>query len=129
MLLSEYQAALLQTIQSFVNAGWATEFEFEVDVRSRTVGFIKGKVRFQDGSSLHFREYVDVQPRIEKLSYSFHYQGTDENLIFRYDNAVHKPALAYEHHKHIGEEVIPANVPTLEAVLWEVVRNSLESKD
>ncbi|WP_350329501.1 MULTISPECIES: DUF6516 family protein [Cyanophyceae] len=34
-----------------------------------------------------FREYVDLQESIEKLSYSFHYQDRENNLIFRYDNA------------------------------------------
>ena len=93
MLLSDYQANLMRVIQGFVDAGWATGFEFGVDLRSRTVGFIKGKIFFQNGSYLHFREYIDVQIKIEKLAYSFHYQKSDGSLIFRYDNAIHKRLL------------------------------------
>jgi hypothetical protein len=119
-LLSDYQANLMRVIQGFVDAGWATGFEFGVDARSRTVGFIKGKIFFQNSSCLHFREYVDVQIKVDKLAYSFHYQKLDGSLIFRYDNAVHKPALGYENHKHIGDEIIPTDVPILEGVLWEV---------
>ena len=96
-----------------------------MDARSKTVGFIKGKVFFRDCSSLHFREYVDVQSKIEKLAYSFHHQRSDQGLVFRYDNAAHKPVLGYEHHKHIGQNIIPADIPTLEAVLWEVVYDFL----
>lgn len=45
------------------------------------------RLEFLQCSRIFFREYVDLQESIEKLSYSFHYQDRENNLIFRYDNA------------------------------------------
>ncbi len=57
-----------------------------------------------------------------KKSYSYHYQNTDEALVFRYDNAPHYPDLnTAPHHKHLGEkDVISASPPDLEEVLREI---------
>lgn len=32
--------------------------------------------------------------------YTYHYQGADNRLIFRYDNARHRPPLRALEHKH-----------------------------
>ncbi|MFN9170638.1 MAG: DUF6516 family protein, partial [Dolichospermum sp.] len=50
---------------------------------------------FSRGSRLFFKEYIDLQESLEKLSYSFHYQDNENNLIFRYDNAKHKLTTEY----------------------------------
>jgi hypothetical protein len=84
-----------------VNNGWILSFSFSVDSRSNYIGFIQGNLEFLQGSRLFFKEYVDLQESVEKLSYSFHYQNYKNNLIFRYDNAKHKPDLGYTNHKHI----------------------------
>jgi len=39
MFLSDYQADLLKVIQYFIDAGWATGFEFSVDARSKTIAY------------------------------------------------------------------------------------------
>jgi hypothetical protein len=65
----------------------------EIDARSSLHGLIGGIVRFQDGSELHFREYLDAGRHDPRLMYADHYQAADETLIFRYDNANHRPPL------------------------------------
>ncbi len=77
---------------------------------------------------LFFKEYVDLQESIEKLSYSFHYQDRSNNLIFRYDNANHKPDLGYIDHKHIKNKIIPSEVPNIEKVILEIIEENYAQK-
>ena len=73
-------------------------------------------------SALHFREYVDVTQAEPKLMYAYHCQDADHNLIFRYDNAAHKPALPQPEHKHTRLGIEAAPVPTLADVLDQIVQ-------
>ena len=79
MLLNNYQANIIAIIQKYVNDGWILSFNFSVDPRSDNVGFIQGSLEFLNSSRLFFKEYVDLQESIEKLSYSFHYQALNSN--------------------------------------------------
>ncbi len=42
------------------------------------------------------------------------------DLIFRYDNAAHKPALPFREHKHLPQQILPAPTPALTDVLTEI---------
>jgi len=79
---------------------------------------------FEDGSRLHFREFVykDAEEPADRYTYVYHYQSLDGQLVFRYDNTNHYPALENApHHKHIGEDdVIPSDAPILAMVLKEI---------
>lgn len=57
-----------------------------------------------------FYEFMDVTRNEPKIMYAYHYQDVDHNLIFRYDNAAHKPVLPQPEHKHtsLSVEVSPA---------------------
>jgi len=105
--------------------GWILSFNFSVDARSDYVGFIQGNLEFRQGDHLFFKEYVDLQGSLEKLSYSFHYQDRENNLIFRYDNAKHKPDLGYRNHKHIEDKIIPSEIPDIEKVILEIISDYL----
>ena len=128
MLLNNYQADIIAIIQKYVNQGWILSFIFAVDARSDYVGFIQGSLEFVEGSRLFFKEYVDLQESIEKLSYSFHYQDRSNNLIFRYDNANHKPDLGYIDHKHIKNKIISSEVPNIEKVILEIIGENYAQK-
>ena len=86
------------------------------------VGFVRGAIEFTDGSALHYRELVDLRQPLRLVMYSYHYQGADGKLIFRYDNAAHHMQVnTFPHHKHIGDkDIVAAQAPGLEAVLLEV---------
>ena len=91
---------------------------------------IQGCLEFFQDSQLFFKEYVDLQDSSGKLSYSFHYQDQDrENyLIFRYDNAKHKPDLGYLgylEHKHIGNKIMPSKIPEIEQAILEIINEHL----
>jgi len=126
MLLNTYQNNLVSIIQKYVDNGYIMSFNFSVDTRSNYIGFIQDSLEFLQGSQLFFREYVDLQESIEKLSYSFHYQDQYNNLIFRYDNAKHKPNLGYSEHKHIRDKIMPSKIPEIEQVILEIINEYLE---
>ena len=127
MLLNNYQANIVTVIQKYVNEGWILSFSFSVDSRSNYVGFIQGNLEFLQGSHLFFKEYIDLQESIEKLSYSFHYQDHENNLIFRCDNAKHKPDLGYTDHKHIKGKIIQSKIPDIEQVILEIISEYLNN--
>jgi hypothetical protein len=72
---------------------------------------------------LHFKEFLDTDRGVvDKLAYSSHCQHADHQLIFRYDNARHRPPLRAPEHKHIAGGVVEASAPTLDEVLVEIAR-------
>jgi hypothetical protein len=125
MLFNTYQTSIIAIIQKYMNDDWMLSFNFSVDSRSDYVGFIQGNLEFSQGSRLFFKEYIDLQESIEKLSYSFHYQDHENNLIFRYDNAKHKPDLGYTNHKHIQNKIIESEIPNIEQVILEIINDYL----
>ncbi len=93
------------------------------DKRTLDAGLIRGELTFADSPCLYFRELVEMQARVIRIMYSYHYQREDGPLIFRYDDTPHFPALPqFPHHKHIGSqtEAIPSQPPDLIAVLREI---------
>ena len=124
-LVKDYQAKLLAIIQKYLDDESVLAYNFSVDSRSNYLAFVQGKLEFRDGSCLFFKEFVDLQETLEKLSYSFHYQDRENKLIFRYDNAKHKPDLGYGNHKHINEKIIPSDVPELAQIMIEIINNYL----
>ena len=122
MLLSEYHAELAEVIGRYAHTDLIVGSELTVDARTSKLGVIKGALVFADGARLFFTEYVDTRYRLEKLTYSYHCQDADASMLFRYDNAAHKPALSYACHKHLPSgEIIEASVPELSSVLVEVM--------
>jgi cellulose synthase/poly-beta-1,6-N-acetylglucosamine synthase-like glycosyltransferase len=87
------------------------EEELQKYSNDKKIGLIKGTISFLDESKLFFTEYLDLRYKIEKLTYSFHYQSKKGELIFRYDNARHKPDLKFREHKHIKASVIQCDSP------------------
>ena len=126
MLIADYFSELHNAIADFTSAGFLTSAELLTEARSDEVGYIRGSLVFSDGSILHFREYVALKEgQIEKLSYAYHFQNPEGELIFRYDNARHRPPVQQAGHKHTPEGVTPSTIPTLREVLLEIVARLL----
>jgi hypothetical protein len=118
---NEYADRITKTVQQSVFSGLAVQHELQVDRRSPQRGLIAGVLTFKDGSELHFREFIDMTCPEPRLKYAYHYQAQDRSLIFRYDNAAHKPALPQDEHKHTERGVELSNAPTLRQVLDEIL--------
>ncbi|MBF0412988.1 MAG: hypothetical protein HQK70_09785 [Desulfamplus sp.] len=93
IFLKDYLSDIINVVNEYFQTGFIVLSEITSDFRTEKIGFIKDKITFIDESILFFREYLDLRYSIDKKSYSFHYQDVNTNLLFRYDNALHKPAL------------------------------------
>ena len=121
------EAYLSRTYDSMFSRRGLTIDQFDVTrFPARQAATIEARVRYWDGSLLRFyEELVEDGFRLRKLEYVYHYQGADEKLIFRYDNAPHYPSIStFPHHKHVGysaeERVQPSQPPRLADVLKEI---------
>ena len=78
-------------------------------------------MHLHDASELHIREFVDVSRTAHRVIYAYHYQDAAKQLVFRYDNAAHKPPLAYQEHKHTPAGIELASAPDLADVMDEII--------
>ena len=125
MLLSEYLSEITETINEFTKTNLILSSDLVTDFRTEKIGLIMGILTFFNGSKLFFKEYLDLRYRIDKHTYSFHYQGKDCNLIFRYDDASHKPSLGFKEHKHVGDKTFRTEIPNLQEILEEIISDYL----
>jgi hypothetical protein len=118
----EYAQEIDEVLDASVAAGEAVLVNIQIDQRSSLRGFISGVFQFNDASELHFREFVDTNLPEPRIMYAYHHQDANRKLIFRYDNARHRPSLPHVEHKHTPAGVIAHTAPTLAQVLDEVIR-------
>jgi len=80
------------------------------------------RLRFLDDTELQVVEKLVVDRfTILKIRYAYNYRRADGELIFRYDNVAHYPDIrTFPHHKHVGNNVLPAQPPDLSEVLREI---------
>lgn len=122
MKIEEYFAQIKFVVDHYAATSFVTSANVTFETRPGDQGFLAGKVQFVNGSEMHFREYLDVVDEVvEKVMYSYHYQDARGIMIFRYDNAAHRPTLAVLAHKHDLSGVKPTETPNLEQVLAELV--------
>jgi len=119
MLLDDY---LNNIKELFDNISFVVNQSLTIDKRDQQQAHVFGYLIFIDESELHFREFIDAsEGSIDKLAYSYHLQDKHNNLLFRYDNAKHKPALGFDEHKHGLDDIIYAPAPQLEKVIQETM--------
>lgn len=84
--------------------------------------YLKGEIVFNNGSELHFREYFISIPKLSKLAYSYHYQNSEKELIFRFDNSEHHLNVStYPHHKHLKDKILPSKEMLLKEIINEIM--------
>jgi len=118
----EYARAIQDVLDAVAATGEANVVNVRKDQRSFLRGFIAGMLHFSDGSELHFREFVNVGLPEPRLMYAYHYQDASKMLVFRYDNAAHRPPLPQAEHKHTLAVVEVSLAPTLAQVIDEILR-------
>jgi len=117
----EHLAQIEATIRRYASASFVLLATVTPDIRPGHQAYVVGQVVFVDHSRLHFREFVkEVRGAAYKVMYTYHYQTAEGQLIFRYDNSRHRPALGFDEHKHTVKGVINAPAPALEDVLAEI---------
>ena len=82
------------------------------------------RVRFKTGHLFELNEAAIVKnDQFKRLNYRYHFQGSQNNLIFRYDNTPHFPDLeSFPHHKHLSNDVVSSNEPSVIRVIEEAMQ-------
>ena len=108
MLLNEYLALFRKALEKIEQYGFSDSIEIKEEIRANKQAVLNARVVLIDNSVLYIKEYIDARYGIERMSYGYQYQDREGNLIFRYDNAKHRPDLGYEAHKHLADGSISA---------------------
>jgi hypothetical protein len=121
----QIEAYFQQILETIETCPALQSFTFTPEKRDTSEGFIRGEIKFKDGSTLYIREFITVEFSIERDMYSYQFMSANNQLIFRYDNTGHHRKLNlpnFPHHKHDGNEttIIPSDAPTLKQVLNEI---------
>ncbi len=121
MVIQTYFSEFTATLERYATTHFVLTTAINFETRPGDQGYLHGSVHFVDGSILHFKEFLDgVNNADDKLAYSYHYQDVNDGLIFRYDNAAHKPTLPFREYKHLPQQILPASAPMLADVLAEI---------
>ncbi len=121
-MIQSYFDKIKKVVDQYTGTHFVLESDVNFETRRGGQGYLKGRITFTDGSALHFSEYLDcIGEVVDKLMFTYHYQSESHQLIFRYDNALHRPLLSYPEHKHVPGQVIEAMAPTFDDVLTEIL--------
>ncbi len=121
MTIQKYFDEIKDVIDRFSATHFVLDTTVNFDIRPGDQGYLKGLIYFSDNSTFHFKEFLDATDEtVDKLMYVYHYQDSKKQLIFRYDNALHKPRLPFREHKHTSDQILKVPVPTIVEVLEEI---------
>lgn len=120
----EYVQQVSAIVSQAVANDHAVLLNLQIDQRSTLRGRIEGQLQYVNGSELHFKEFVDLTLDDPKAAYAYHYQDADNGLIFRYDNATHRPTVGAPHHKHTATGTEPSTSPDLLQIVDEISRGA-----
>lgn len=123
MVIPTYFERIKTAINYYSLFSYVESVTVSYEFREGEQGYMVGCIVYQDESELHFREYLDETGNtLKKLRYSYHYQSALKELLFRYDNARHRPPLDQLEHKHLPNgEIFLVDAPDMEDVLTEIV--------
>jgi len=124
MLLRDYLDSFHQAIGKIDDYGFTKSIDIKEEIRPAKQAVTNAKIDLIDGSVLHVRIYIDAKYKIEVIGYAYQYQGVKGKLIFRYDNARHKPESGFKDHKHLydGSVVQQSSMPDISDVVDEVIK-------
>jgi len=106
MSLQEYIDQFRRTLEKLQDFGLSEFFDFKQEIRPGKRAVINARVVLVNETILHIRAYINARYKTNIVSYAFQYQRKNGELIFRYDNAAHKPALEFKEHKHLENGTI-----------------------
>lgn len=124
MSLREYLDFFHSSVGRLDDYGFAESIDINEEIRASKQVSVKVKIVLVDQSILQVKEYIDAKYKIEKISYAYQYQNDEGQLIFRYDNARHKPDLGFADHKHLNDgTILQCAAPNISAVIDEVIEH------
>ncbi|HLF88205.1 MAG TPA: DUF6516 family protein [Anaerolineales bacterium] len=121
-MISAHLAAIQTLVERYAATSFVADTRLNIESRPGEQAYLSGVIVFLDGSELYFSEFLDgSETGIEKIMYSYHFQDSAKQLVFRYDNARHKPPLPFSGHKHLPDKIVEHPAPSLEIVLEEII--------
>ena len=124
MSLNEYLALFRKAMEKFEQYGYADIVDISEEIRANKQAILIAKVVLIDNSILYVREYIDAKYGIDRVSYAYQYQNSADQLIFRYDNAVHRPALGFKEHRHSNDgKIYEAELPDIFELADEILKH------
>jgi hypothetical protein len=93
--------------------------EAQLSVRT---GYLEGSVTFTNNARLIFFEFWrQTNAGLERDKYRYHLMDSQNQLVFRYDNAPHYPQIAtFPDHKHSPNGLLESAAPDFADVFEEV---------
>jgi len=124
MSLRDYLHSFHSAVGRIDDYGFAESVDINEEIRASKQAVTKVRIVLVDRSVLQVKEYIDAKYKIEKISYAYQYHDEEGKLIFRYDNARHKPDLGFTDHKHLSDgSIVQCDVPDISDVVDEVIEH------
>jgi hypothetical protein len=122
MSLKEYLDRFRNAIEKLEIYGFSESIVIQEEIRAGKQAVLFAEVVLIDASRLVVREYIDAKYELDRISYADQYHTSDGSLIFRYDNAKHKPDLGFTEHRHDADGTIKeCQPPEIHELLDEVI--------
>lgn len=122
MSLRDYLERVRSGLQIFEDYGLSEQIDFAAEIRPGAQAVLQASVKLMDTSELYIRAYLLEKQTVQPLSYAYQYQTQEGTLIFRYDNAAHRPPLGFSDHKHDADgRIVPAEPPSIEVLVQEII--------
>ncbi|OQX99209.1 MAG: hypothetical protein B6I24_03275 [Bacteroidetes bacterium 4572_128] len=117
-MVKKYFSNLEDKISLFQNI--INEYSITKKYYNNYKAYISGSIIFKNNSKLFFTEVKDTE-FYRKDKYSYHYMNSENELIFRYDNAYHHPEIkTFPHHKHTKNAIEESSEPEIDNILFEI---------
>ena len=124
MSLRNYLDSFHSAVGRIDDYGFAESIDINEEIRASKQAVTKVRIVLVDRSVLQVKEYIDAKYKIDKISYAYQYHDEEGKLIFRYDNARHKPDLGFIEHKHLSDgSIVKCGVPDISDVVDEVIEH------
>jgi hypothetical protein len=122
-ILSSYLESIEAVIRNLKNA-YVERYEEEILAFNRIN--LRIRVRFKTGYLFELNEAAIVEAdQFKRLNYRYHFQDSQNNLVFRYDSTPHFPDLeSFPHHKHLSNTVISSEELSAIMAIEEATRLS-----
>ncbi len=114
-MLHEILSLYLESIEASIrNLKDAYIERYEEEILSSNRINLRIRIRFKTGYLFELNEAaIVVAGQFKRLNYRYHFQDSQNNLVFRYDNTPHFPNLEnFPHHKHLSNTVISSEEPS-----------------
>ena len=120
-ILTQYLDSVEAVVRKLKDA-YVERYEEEILAFNRIN--LRIRVRFKTGHLFELNEAAIVRnDQFKRLNYRYHFQDSQNNLIFRYDNTPHFPDLeSFPHHKHLTNDVVSSDEPSVASVIEEAIQ-------